>query len=163
MTARLDMARRGISGSLLIFLVACAIAAVVAMTDVVGVLQSHAYFANLGMPLPLGGRLFALTLSGSKVVVPLIVIGAMVGIRRPLIPRGAIMALWLVFVLMPGLQAVRTFADPIGRRLPVIWEFHAVRLGLGLAFCIGATVYLTTSRRVAQTFARPLVVRGVFD
>ena len=145
------------------FMIICAIAAVVAMDDVVGVIQSHSYFQKLGMPLPLGDRLFGLALSGSKVVGPLIVIGAMARIRRPSTIRWAMVTLWLVFVLVPGFRAVQTLGDPIARRLPAIWEFHAWRLGLGLVFCAGATLYLTTSRRIARTFVRPLAVGGVFD
>ena len=163
MAAHLDMARRGIGGSLRIFLVACAIAAIVSAIDVVGVLQSHAYFRNLGMPLPLGDRLLSLTLSGSKVFAPLVVIGAMVWVRRPSTPHWSMAALWLAFVLVPGFNAIKTLTNPLDRYLPGIGEFQAWRLGLGLAFCLGATVYLTTSRRVAQTFAPQLVVRGVFD
>ncbi len=163
MAEPLDQADRGIRGSLLVFMIVSVIAAAVAMVDVVGVIQSHAYFQKIGVPLPLGDRLLGLVWSGSKVVGPLIVIGAMARIRRPSTIRLAIAALWLVFVLLPGFRAVQTLADPIARRLPAIWEFQAWRLGLGLGFCVGATVYLVTSRRVARTFVRPIAVRGVFD
>jgi hypothetical protein len=163
MTDPLDQADRGIRGSLLVFMIISAIAAVVAMVDVVGVIQSHAYFQKIGMPLPLGDRLLGLAWSGSQVLGPLMVIGAMARIRRPSTIRWAIATFWLVFVLLPAFHAVQTSEDPIARRIPAIWEFQAWRLGLGLGFCLGATVYLMTSRRIARTFVRPLAVRGVFD
>jgi hypothetical protein len=161
MTPRPDTPR-GIGGSLLVFLIACAVVVAVALSDLIGIWQAHVYFEQkFGHPLSFGFIGFVWVLSGARVLAPLAVIIMMLLARRRMVLGVVISVLWLAFVVLPAINVLRMLTDPFlvpGWMSAVFWP-----LGYGLAFCIAATAYLLTSRRVAATYARHVDLDQVFD